>query len=245
MPRRTAAPEPTPLVDIDMPFDPEGDVTDPDVTSPAEYLVPQVFQANPSEASISITKRSISVTVKRHQGSDKNQGPLVNTTVEVTLGEEGPMDFARQLKTAQLLCNEAHDVVGNALGIDTVEGPDGWVTFGQGAPSPFPQQALQAPMPQQPMQYVQQPQQYPQVPQPQQFIPQQGGGGGGQNRQANYDDHTKGLLSQLYQQQPHLFSGVEQKTFDNGKTKLGMMPSPMAFQAIGVMPPAQIKKLWL
>lgn len=238
MARRAATTEA--IVDPEVPFDPElDDDGDEGTVSPSlPVSIPQVFMTNTSEPSAVVTKRGISVTVKRHQGSDKNQGPLLNTTVEVTLSEEGPMDFARQLKTAQLLCNEAHDIVGGALGIDTIE-RDGWVSFGLTAPAPFPQQALQQ-APQQP-QYAPQPQQYQQAPQQ-----SYNGGGqqGGQRREPNYDDHSKNALSQLFYQQPHLFQ-VEQKTFPDGKTKTGLTPTPAAFQAVGMVVPNPIKKLWL
>lgn len=240
MARRAATTEA--IVDPEVPFDPElDDDGDEGTVSPSlPVSIPQVFLTNTSEPSTVVTKRGISVTVKRHQGSDKNQGPLLNTTVEVTLSEEGAMDFARQLKTAQLLCNEAHDLVGNAMGIDTEEGQDGWVRFAKSnTASPFPQQALQQ-APQQP-QYAPQPQQYQQAPQQ-----SYGGGGqqGGQRREPNYDDHSKNALSQLFYQQPHLFQ-VEQKTFPDGKTKTGLTPTPAAFQAVGMVVPNPIKKLWL
>lgn len=244
MPRRTADPTTTPIVDPEAPFDGPEDGPEDDFPPVPEVFV-QAFNPNPSGPSVGVTKRGVSVTVKRLMGSDKNAAQFLNESVELTLSEEGAMDFSVMLKTAQLLSNQAVDMVADAMGIDTVE-ENGWVRFAKNSgPSPFPQQALAGQMPVSPAyqpQVMPPPQGY--APAPQQGYapaPQQNGGG---QRQANYDQNTKNALLNLSRQAPHLFTVGNPREF-NGKMKTPLTPTPAAFAQLGLVVPNPIKSLWV
>lgn len=225
--------------------DDEGyDIPDEDGT-PSISIVPDVFTPNGAAHSSGLTKRSVSVTVKRHMGTDKNAGPLVNNTVEVTLGEEGPMDFATAMKTAKVLCNEAVHIVAGSLNINTLEDNEGWVRFGSGPlPAAVAPTALYA-APQPPQMAPQgQPFPPPQYAPPQQYGAPQGQQNGGRSP-GNYDQQTRSALVSLLGQQPHLFQAGQLTPMRDGKLKTPYLPSPQAFAVIGMPSPAEIKKLWV